>query len=214
MRRVGILVLVLLFCGLVLFGTACSDNGDDDGGGPTVYTLEIIADQDASVLEELPDNNYGTDDTVEMGDYGGVKSWGYFQFDVSSVPAGASIQSVELHLYVTNSSTALGSDFTFELCEVIANWSEDTITWNNKPDVSTTMTFVGPSNGYTGWHIISGSAFKVLVEAWVNDPTYNRGIAIRPSFTGGGVNETFDCVSIDNALSDYHPKLIIQYTLP
>ena len=212
MRRVGFLVLVLLFCGLVLFGTACSDNGDDDGGGPTVYTLEVTALEDAYIDEGLPDNNFGSVSDLYAGWGADYKTNMFLYFeDFSALPSNAVIQSVELHLYVTDSSNSLGSGFTFGLYDVLLGWSEDTITWNNAPTLALEATLTGPADGFTGWFTIATDALKELVEVWVDDPGSNMGIAICPEFTS--TDDEFGCVSSEGAAGQ-EPKLVIKYTLP
>ena len=78
---------------------------------------------DTSLLETLPDNNLGGLTDVPVGTTPMGRSRGLFKFDLTSLPANATILSVTVTLTVTKlPSPAVGS--VFALNRVLVDWGE------------------------------------------------------------------------------------------
>jgi hypothetical protein len=82
--------------------------------------------KDATLSQSSPATNFGGDPTVRVdGDeVGGSDLVGLVRFDLRSIPAGSSIQTVELTLAVTNPSGG-----SYELFEAKRPWVEGEATW-------------------------------------------------------------------------------------
>ncbi|MCK4286438.1 MAG: hypothetical protein KAX18_09565, partial [Candidatus Lokiarchaeota archaeon] len=52
------------------------------------YERTIKVEKDAYVLEYFPDNNYGTDDYLRVGNYSFGKVQSFYYFNISSLPDG------------------------------------------------------------------------------------------------------------------------------
>jgi len=90
---------------------------------PLTSQLTVAAVADARVLEANPNTNYGTLGRLDV-DSPGEQS--YLRFNVSGV-TGA-VQSATLRLFVTNGSSNAPSLYATD-----NNWTETSITWNNRP---------------------------------------------------------------------------------
>lgn len=114
---------------------------------------------------------------------------GLVRFDLSSLPAGATIDSVSLSLYVGNLATA-GSGKTVALHRMLVGWNEATATWN---EASTGQGWSAPG-GAAGTDYVAGSSalspgmaaasFLTLnstaslvadVQGWLTNPAANAG---------------------------------------
>ena len=94
------------------------------------YDLTIKADKDAYVYEYNPETNYGEDKDIFVGNYNNGKTEAYYHFNISSLPDGW--RDIEIQVYFDYSSDIVdvGCNLSYE------KWSENTITWNNKPNTS------------------------------------------------------------------------------
>lgn len=130
---------------LLLFATAWSARAD-------VFVLAPT--QDAYVAQVYPDTpRYQDAGLVTMMAYMNPRAFTYFQFDLASLPAGATITEATLWLYQTTDGTApYGPQGT--LLERISNdsWSEDTLTWDNQPAFASAAFGTSADGGlHTGW---------------------------------------------------------------
>ena len=74
--------------GVTISSVVANVTDDDAGGGP----LQVFSIADAEVREDSADNNYGTLATVQVRSRNNNRDRrGFLQFDVSSIPTGASI---------------------------------------------------------------------------------------------------------------------------
>lgn len=141
---VGGRVLLFGLC-LLLFATAWEARAD-------VFVLAPT--QDAYVAEAYPTTpRYQDAGLVTMMAYMNPRAFTYLQFDLSSLPASATIESATLWLYQTTDGNApYGPQGT--LVERISNdsWSETTLTWSNQPAFTDAL-FGSSSDGglHTGW---------------------------------------------------------------
>lgn len=159
---------------------------------------------------------------------------GLIAFDVSSVPAGATITSVSLTLHM--SRTVSGAS-NIQMRRVLADWGEGTsaagrgegggapsttndATWVhrffsgtrwNTPggDFSTTVsatTSVGITETFYTW---SGAGLVADVQAWVNGTSPNFGWILLGNEVSTGTAKRFD--SSENSTVANRPSLVIQY---
>lgn len=91
------------------------------------YTKNIRVDKDASVYEYSPDNNYGNDTRLRVGNYHSREARAYYHFNVSSLPKGWSEATIVVYFDYASSMVHVGANLTYD------SWDEMTITWNNKP---------------------------------------------------------------------------------
>lgn len=97
--------------------------------------------EDAYLADGTPNTNFGTHPSIGGNTWtcGGnlCLSRGLFKFDLSSIPAGATITNATLQLYAdlnwSSTPTTGGPNNTGYLMRVTSPWSESTVTWNSQP---------------------------------------------------------------------------------
>lgn len=101
--------------------------------------------KDAVVFSNNANRNYGDVESLTAYTWTnsgnlGVKRF-YLQFDLSTIPANAKIDSAFLHFYYNPVDSYEGFDFhsgdnVFQIKRVTSPWEEDSITWNKQPNNS------------------------------------------------------------------------------
>ena len=166
--------------------------------GQTTVELNPIA--DASIAESNPDTNYGTNINLVIGKYPGSDKWlSLIKFDLSSIPAGATIVSAELRL-----EKALQDDnVSGYIGRISSSWSENTVTLNNGPSGTMTIPF-----NYTGQSIFTIDVTS-LVEDWIDGTNTNYGFLITPVTVS---NDNYWTIkSRETSSSNDEPRLTIEY---
>ena len=102
----------------------------------TAHTaLRIVADEDTFASTQSPDTPMDNDrpNFIDIGRYQTFWSYGYFKWDASlaQIPDDADIIDAKIVLF---NYYAYGSSYPAVACEVGDDWSEETLTWNNKPE--------------------------------------------------------------------------------
>lgn len=96
-------------------------------------TTTITSNKAAAVLIANPDTNYGNDVDLLVG--GPSVAWcqTYIEFDISNLPSGINKVSIVLNIYQLDATMDLDIDVASDV------WTENGLTWNNKPSVITSM---------------------------------------------------------------------------
>jgi len=175
-----------------------------------------VTDTHISVWE--PTSNFGGSVTllVRQGD---VRS-ALVRFDLSALPAGATIQQARLGLYALERSNPNG--MTISVYRVLRSWAESQATWNlatssvswgtagcnlvsvDRAAAPEAAQMVNSVNAWHEWDITN------LVRAWASNPTSNRGVILK----GDGLTS----VEYSYASSEYwwgysfSPRLVVRYT--
>lgn len=186
--------------------------------------------KDAFVNLSTPSNNWGIATTVHIGeDSGDSDRTGFLQFDLSSIPANATILSATLQLVWSGiQSTSQVLNFyrlLLDWTEGTANGSAGTVSWTNR--MSSTAWNSGGARGSgtdreaTSNLTINASAVEVGirsnhdvttdVQAWVNG-TANYGWTIDFSFFTGS-NNVAAFYSSDNTDQSVSPRLLVEYVV-
>ncbi|MFX0043964.1 MAG: DNRLRE domain-containing protein [Candidatus Hodarchaeota archaeon] len=129
------------------------------------YILNINVDKDAYVYEFDPDQNYGADEHLFVGNYHLGRTESYYHFDVSSLPNGWTEAIIVVYFDYGIGTVNVGANITHD------TWDEMTITWNNKPQ----------QGKYRGYIINDGFDFSIPLkpENFTNEEVticlYGRG---------------------------------------
>jgi hypothetical protein len=122
------------------------------------------------------------------------------RFDLSSVPANATITSAKLELFLRN--TIDSTNVSIAVSHATTSWDAGTVTWNSRPGLSCCAgsLSVGTTSSYYAWDIPS------LVAGWTVGTYPNYGLALR-----GPTDLTFER-GFDSGEANAKPRLVIVYT--
>jgi murein DD-endopeptidase MepM/ murein hydrolase activator NlpD len=178
--------------------------------------------RDAYLREASATTNFGSATTLQVDgsepsgsitDMNIVLAW-----DVSSIPAGATVVAAVLTLEVTNVSS--GSYFCHE---ILSPWNEASVTWDNAAS-GTPWSGPGASGTDRGADAVCvvsasalgplvvnfGAAGLAMVQGWVDNPASNHGLVISDPDTGDGA----DFHASESATAMARPKFSITYRVP
>lgn len=168
----------------------------------TLSSLTLLAQAppsgDSFVLSATPRSNYGGYPILAV-QQGGTS---YIQFNLSTLPANASISKATLRLYVD----AVPHPGSFDVFEINSAWAENTLIYNNAPSLGSSA---------TGGHATSITASSMnqflliditaLVQEWASGSLPNHGIALSLTTSGGAFS--FD--SKEAIVTSHQPELEI-----
>jgi hypothetical protein len=168
-------------------------------------TANLDATRDAPVSQASPSTNYGSNNSLIIGDFSGQDWEAFCQFDLSGIPSNANVTSVGLRFY-WGASKISG---TMRLRRPSSSWSEGSITWSNKPSSTSLGDYsvtAGSSSRFT--LDLSGSALQYVKDI-VSGSTSNRGFHVQ--WPSAPTNSYF---SLRARESGDEPRLIVEYEIP
>jgi hypothetical protein len=217
-----------VFIGVLLFGMVLSAHAD---------TITLYAVSDAEITGTITGSYVNTQNWGELLNVTGNinrtggptsaqfsntgDSRGLFEFDLSSIPAGATINSATVSLYINfNAFSPLTSRITsVSLYQVTSDWTEMGVTYDTRPTWNTTQvasmsipaatgTIVKtPFNGYINGNITN------LVQAWLDGgDSVNFGLATSDTMTTAGLLR-ISAHEAGGILTSQDPRLVVTYTL-
>jgi len=178
---------------------------------------------DTVLSQSQPNTGFGTSTSLfidgdEPGGTGNDVS-AMLRWDITAIPPGSVIESVEITLEVTNSTSG-----AYGVYQVLSPWDESQATWN-KPTSATSWQTGGArgaldrssielgtaSAGSLGSYRFSlNSSGLAVVQSWVDNPGENHGLIIDDSNITNGL----DISSREAAVAVARPKLTITYSSP
>ena len=195
-------------------------NDNDAGGQVVTVTLQdgvngYSGTDDTQLDSTTPGTNYGTTDRIEMDGSPDVST--LIRWDLTSIPTGSNVQSVELTLYIRN-----GSPVLYDIYEMLRPWDESTANWtqyaagqnwqiagaNGSGDRGTAP--LGAITGSTGFNTFSLNAAGIgVVQGWVDNPSSNLGFAFLDYDEGSNGLAFF---SSDRSTVEHRPQLTVTYS--
>ncbi|HKR03163.1 MAG TPA: DNRLRE domain-containing protein [Bacteroidia bacterium] len=193
----------------------------------TTITLQpnAAAGKDAEVFSCVPCGydvrNFGTKKDLDAiawtnnGDNSNVRS--LIQFDLSAIPAGATITDARLSLY-NNPTSDEGGHFTSffnpntsVLQRITSSWDELTVTWNTQPTVSNLnkVTLSATTSSHQNFLNID---VRALVADMLLHPTTSFGFRLK--LTTEKKFRKLIFASSDHATASIRPKLVVTYSGP
>ena len=169
----------------------------------TAMTVPVSAQQappsaDAFTLNATAKTNYGQSPLLAVTS--GAST--FIQFNLSELPANATVSKATLRLYV-NAVTGAGA---FDVYEVDTPWTERTLNFTNAPAPGLSATGSKPVSISSA----NGNQFVLvdittLVQDWANGTIANNGIVLKLTSSSGGFS--FD--SKEAPLTSHEPELEI-----
>ncbi|WP_147451063.1 DNRLRE domain-containing protein [Corallococcus llansteffanensis] len=177
---------------------------------------------DTWLQEGLPSTNAGVDTLLRMDrDYpsaSGQSANALLRFDLSTLPAGATVRSVKLTVNVTNRTSGEG----FFLYAAGRDWNEAQATWARATSTSTWSAAGARGSADRGSSVLGtllpavtgpytvtlGAAGIAAVQAWVDNPASNRGFVLDANTNMDGL----DLASSETTTLAQRPQLTVTYT--
>lgn len=151
---------------------------------PLTASLTPVA--DAYIDGKMTTTNFGASTGLTVN--GNPDDAALLRFDLSSIPAGSTLQSATFSLNVTGASTR-----TYEIYELKRNWTESQVTWKKANSAtnwqsagaqgsldrgSTVLgTITATSTGVC--NVVLNAAGVAVVQGWINNPATNFGFVIQ-----------------------------------
>ncbi|HOU45188.1 MAG TPA: DNRLRE domain-containing protein, partial [Anaerolineaceae bacterium] len=170
----------------------------------------LLPSADTYISHQRPDDNHGSEITIDVrADYN-LASFGLVRFNLSSIPANAVITSAIFYIYTDDG----GNGQTFDLYRVTTPWEELTATWNDP--------WLNPGGDYDasvsyGRFMAAGPGcfnpvyLTNLVTQWVRGTVANHGFLIAAT----GPRSTTHFVSRDDAAHpELQPRLSVSFYIP
>ena len=169
-------------------------------GGTTTGYPNLAADQDAWFRSDNITNNNGTSASYHLRRESGNLEYAVVRFDLSSLPAGAQINSAIARFYVMGTKGHPEGPVTVH--RATADWTEAGATWEtmgDKYDSAILHTIPAQPDAGDVWVTVNLTA---QVQAWVNGGEPDYGIMLIP--TGEGTHAEY--ISREGAASQ-QPRL-------
>ncbi len=140
-------------------------------------TTSIVASADTSIFEDYPDNNYGSNNYLDVLDDNGFL---LIYFDVAMY-VGISNATLKINI-----QSITGSNFYVNVHKITASWTESTTTWNTfgsayDSEINATL---GPFVGVDIWYSVD---ITTLVLAWSTGEVTNYGLLLKMNVTGNWI---------------------------
>jgi uncharacterized membrane protein len=159
---------------------------------------------DAQVRGSAPDSNYG-DTPLYVGRIDDNSARSFLKFDLSSLPS-STIENARLYLYVGRGWISYGGENVRCYRVDNDNWSEDAITWDNKPSIDNLLDNK-PVTEEGNWYFWDVTSFVASESGGDNKASFcmvGAGENIPPDHYVEFWNKEFGS-------SDYEPYLLVDY---
>jgi hypothetical protein len=168
--------------------------------------------QSARVYSAFPDNSNGTENVIALTKSLSASQASFIQFNLSSIPQHATIDSATLELTTNTGISNTGAKVAVH--RVTAPWEEATITWNNSVGAAVydpTPVTVQSINGYLA-NSKSSLDLTTLVQQWVDGTADNHGFMLQVTELDSEAAWHRGFHSDESTTQTSRPKLTISYT--
>lgn len=179
--------------------------GKPTAGSPTELVIQPST-YDTYVNQNSSGTNYGTATTMLTNVRTSQEADCLVQFDLSGIPAGATINSATLELYNT---TAPASSYAVDVMRNTATWNETAVTWTTKPAYNATYVAQITPTTAIGWKIWTVTS---AVQGWYGGSYTNYGFTVKPDTQSGNTNVRYTFATRENATTGNRPILRVNYT--
>jgi hypothetical protein len=204
MKKIHILGLCFLLLSTLLTNIPQTMSAPPSEPELVTYTAYFYSDESSYVYQGLPSINYNTGMdkyNLMIGQDEFTNNYQFYvKFNTIDLPSDAVIKSAKIRIWCSFFDTE--ENALTEMRKVTTSWNEDTLNWNNKPSVSSTID--QKNVGIDGPYDFNA---LTLVEDWIDTPSQNYGVLF--------VNEQYDQLFMYVFYSDndatHSPRLQITY---
>ncbi len=165
--------------------------------------------QDALIVENGSDNNYGTLSLATIGwDTIGGKRRTLLYFDLTSIPQNANVTDVRLIVNVTTFNPSTTS-IPIDAYRLTIPWNESTVTWNSISGGTYDLFIGGATITSTGFWVIFID--NQTVKGWINGTINNYGIILISGNENNSVNDWLNINTKEVSDENLRPYLQITY---
>ncbi len=199
----------------VTFDTLCSFTPIDLVDSLYVLKASNFNSEDTYVNEADPDVNYNTEFERSILNFGGnffetTSRAMLVKYDLTSLNS-ANINSNHINLYFEGLNGFM-DQFDYGVYQITEMWEEDSVTWNNRPTVDSTLLYTIPG---TSIPEVNGIWYDIqlpnsVVQNWVDSPAQNHGFMVIPLADSYGRPNITSSENTYNA--DFHHQLVINST--
>lgn len=206
-------------------GGAWAQAQDVSGTDTSDVTLQPCS-ADAYIYQKAPTTKEGTETSLIVGESNAATQLmrSLLKFDLSTIPATATITAATLSLYMYEEKSSNAR--TMSVYRMLKDWSEASVTWN-KSDATTNWTTAGGANAAdceaasiadtafsateaVGWKTFTLDPAKV--QEWINSTLANYGMMLRVDTESSDQYRFYSSeYATDTTL---RPKLAVTYTTP
>ncbi|MCB1275934.1 GEVED domain-containing protein [Prosthecobacter sp.] len=187
-------------------------------GVTTSGTINASPSADSWLNANATTTNYGTTTTMRVDSSSGGTGNGrpVVQFDVSGVPAGATITSATMRLNAVAVSDT--SNRRIRVYPLTQSFTENEVTWAQRSS-GVNWSSSGGSYGSelantvvntTGQYTWSSDALTAQVQSWIDTPSSNLGVLLGDTASG---TVTKDFATKEYGTSSLRPVLVVSYTV-
>lgn len=216
MPILGLLIIVLPVLLLVNFSRGAAQPEYTPASSIQVNET-LYATADSYLSQVAPTGNYGAVTDLLIGR--SASGYDYriiIQFDLSSIPTGATINSATLQMYTQINRAATepaGAESAYQVWPhrnmggVSNLWSETGVNWNNKPATYAADDAASTVSTSDGWNNIGVTA---AVRQWIENGASRNGLTLK----GDGSSAWWTIFWSKEVTAAYRPRLVINYTPP
>ncbi len=169
----------------------------------------LLPSDDSYIDGNLPTANHGSETTFRVRPNNNSDRRGLVRFDLSAIPANATITGARLYLYETRQIPGQ----TTYIYRVSTSWSEETVTWNNPwtnrgGDFDNSVAFASFLPNHANCMVALD--LTDLVQRWVNGKYPNYGVLLYST----GPNRSIIYIAKENSIVEQRPRLDVSYTTP
>ncbi len=170
--------------------------------------------KDARIFDFEPNENFGNQTWIRTAahtnDGTPTKHRSLIDFDLSSIPSGATVTSAYLSVYQNDAIEPNFDDRAkeFEILRITESWNEQTVTWNNQP-ATTDVNKVVVQDNMNSPEDYPDMDVTELIKDMVANPNRGHGFMLQLTSEINYQNLWFG--SSETADASVRPKLVIDY---
>lgn len=166
-------------------------------------TADLKSNADAWVSSARPDQNFGGDSRLWVGDrpgYGATRS--VVRWDMSDLAKDRAVTEAETRLHLSDAAPAADPGRDIVLFRIEGGWEEGSVSWNRWPSTRSDRVAITRIGTGSGWQAFRSAELTRLVKAW-RLPSWqkarvvNRGLYVQGYETAGS-NRGFDAREASN----------------